>query len=901
MSAKYKYSVFIAYHGSYGREGSAENAKSICEMINNKVPSWLSYCGPDTDENTYDVHCEKVIHESKLFLFVVNDFIPTTESGQINPSTSKYIIDEITSFKNLIETGKRNKKDFSVLYTGNLCKTPDEITNYVERLLLDIDPEKKLYIGNQYYISKINDIIAWVNNRICDKNSSILMNDDYYPFKVLEDKIHKNIENGDSSCLILMKKGMGKTCFIKNFAKIYDEEYFIFTFFIEDNIDCSRDKFYWSFVDRLRTLGLSIPSCNANIDDDFIKFITTVKETYFKNKKMLFLIDGIDNIHNSDYSLLSFFSKLNVKNDGLCFIYTSRIYDKIENTYSYDFVTNFNGEKIIFDSESSEYLKFLYDYFNDEIIGTFFASDVEDKADQKALKYFNNIKPKNILSFSILMKLIGIYFNKTNKISEELLQSLSLSTKFYYEYINEEYDGITLAKAKKILAAISLSSLPLSYRDLNKLTNLKLDDNLFLDYPFLTVFVIKDNQNKFLFLHEDIKNLIYADCKKEINEIIAKSYIDLMSIPINQKKFNSYLNDDFANVKILAALLREINDKDKEAFLNNVSKINFDLDWNKSYLLIEKEVFFLESIISCFELLNNQKYSFFSILAFDYFLYNKFSKAKYYFEEVYNILKSNPDLINKNILKYAEFITRFSTLSQSMHDFNSSEKYYLEAMEYYECAFKEHLINENRLLYNWICLSHIYSHSKNLKKQKETLEKIKKRFKRFLDKETSDNTAFYYFSFAYYFRDKKKYKKALIFINECINYYSLLDYKNNSHAFLGNLIECYSIKASLLENLHPTNDDVDKFVSESLKTIRDIKSGIDFIDIDFDSRMKLAFSSLFLSVGEFDEAYKYAMSVLNNIEKASNEDRNTSIILQHENKCNDILKIIGERRRKNAK
>ena len=100
MASDFKHSVFIAYHGSVDINGTAEIAKSIKKLIDKNVPNYLSYCGPDTNERTYDDHPDLVIPVSKLFLFVVNDSIPKTSSGQINPETSQYFDQYVLFMRN---------------------------------------------------------------------------------------------------------------------------------------------------------------------------------------------------------------------------------------------------------------------------------------------------------------------------------------------------------------------------------------------------------------------------------------------------------------------------------------------------------------------------------------------------------------------------------------------------------------------------------------------------------------------------------------------------------------------------------------------------------------------------------------------------------------------------------
>ena len=60
-----------------------------------------------------------------------------------------------------------------------------------------------------------------MNTRLKDFSDFVLSNKDYYPFKLLGEKVLYNIENNVESFLIQMDKGMGKTTFVKGFSNDY--------------------------------------------------------------------------------------------------------------------------------------------------------------------------------------------------------------------------------------------------------------------------------------------------------------------------------------------------------------------------------------------------------------------------------------------------------------------------------------------------------------------------------------------------------------------------------------------------------------------------------------------------------------------------------------------------------
>ena len=880
MASEFKHSVFIAYHGSVDVNGTAEIAKSVKKLIDKNVPNWFSYCGPDTNERTYDDHPDLVIPVSKLFLFVVNDSIPKTSSGQINPETSQYIIDEIKAFKMLIDSNLRNKKDFAVLYTGNALKTKNDITNYVKKLLYSIDPNEDLYVGNHYYLVEFDSIIDWVDNRIKNTSSQAMVNEDYYPFKVLEKKVVYNIDNKDASFLIQMGKGMGKTTFVRGFSKKYSDKYFIFPYYITDNFDCSRENFYWSLVDFLREGKTTLPSCNINVDAEFIEFLHKVKKQFFSDKKMVFIIDGIDNIPPLENSLLSLFSSLNTLNDGICFIFTSKTYDEISSSSAFRFVSQFNGEKVLFNMDSPEYLSFLFDYFNDEIIGTFYRKGKESGLE--IAKFFDKIEPKNILSFSIITKLIHVYYSKYKNISGELINSLSVSMNFYYSYIKNEYNEVILEQIKKIFASIIVSALPLSIRDIVTLTGLELPDDLFLEYPFLEVFLFKDENGKYSFVHEEMEKSIATDCKKEIDNILGMVYLEAKAIPTSEKEYYDYLSNNYVFIKCLSSLLLHIDVEEKKTLINRLCSINFSYKWGKQPKLIAKESYLLSILLDTNMLDSKSLVKVFGLLGFNYHLSNKYSTSRIYFEHAYDLYQKENSLIDNDVNLYISLLTRYSSVLQEIHLFEQSQALYKEAMVLYDKQYEKGQIDYNSLVFNWICLSHVYSHAKNLKMQKQTLIYIDKRFGVTKNGGDLDNLAFFNFSYAYYYRDKKKYKKSLKVIDDTIAYYKTIDYQKNSNAFLGNVMECFAIKGSLLSYLKVKKADCLTFIEETETFLNSAKNSCDFHNIDFDSRVNYCFAKLLFEQGMYKESRKYASAIIYSISNMLDEERNNNIISNHE-------------------
>lgn len=885
-------SVFIAYHGSFDPNGTSGIAKQLEGVINRNVPNWMAYCGPDTNESTYDEHFDIVIPSSKLFLLVVNDSIAKNSSGQMDSKKCEYILKEIITFKKLIERGLRNKKDFAICYSGNL-KNYDDITNYLKRLLYDIDPNESLYKGNHYYFTPLEGIIDWINVRLRDFSGFVLANNEYYPFKLLEEKVLFNIDNHIESFLIQMDKGMGKTTFVRGFSNLYSDKYFIFPYYIDKAVDSSRENFYWSLIDVLRLYNNILPSCNVNVDSEFYDFLTKIKETIFPNKKIVFIIDGIDNIPPSEYYLLSLFKFSNKKNDGINFIFTSKIYRNPESSSAYEFISTYLGEKIVFNVENPDYLKFLFEYYNNQIISSFYDGKITGL---DVSRYFEQINPKNILSFSIITKMLKIYMAKYENSSLELIQSFSHSMSFYYEYIKNEYDSNTLILIKKILSTIIVSSLPLSIKDINALTSLGIEGELLEKYPFLEVFIAANGEHKYYFIHDQMKKIIVSDCKEFVDLVVNDAYTQIMAIPQDLENYKTFINEKFVYVKVLPYLLNLITVEEKRKVFERLSKINFSLSWGKTFTFINKENLLVNSIIENLPLLDLEKGRLYYILGFNYHLISKYSKSREYFNYSYEILSRNKNYIELNKNEYVQMLTRYSSILQEVENFSLAEKLYEEAIFYYEELYKEGKVTKDSFIFNLICLSHVYSHSNNLKKQIKTLKMIEKQFNLTKDNVYLNEIAFYNFSYIYFYLAKKNYKKALIYCDECINYYEGLDYATNDQAFLGNVMEVYSLKSKIILNMRLSKDYSYQFIEKTNQFLNRTKIICDFNNFDFESRVKISFANIYMKYFDYEKAEENAHSILYMFNSLSDDEQRNNIVTKHVNNARNILNVIKEKR-----
>ncbi len=120
------YSAFVSYHGTVSEKGTERIAQSVCQTIARIDSPNAPYCGPSSDEKTFEQHMTNVIPYSQLFILVVNDFCPQ-QNGHIDERKTDggagHLCEEIKAFRNLVKRRVRNVKNFTVYYCGNKRKS----------------------------------------------------------------------------------------------------------------------------------------------------------------------------------------------------------------------------------------------------------------------------------------------------------------------------------------------------------------------------------------------------------------------------------------------------------------------------------------------------------------------------------------------------------------------------------------------------------------------------------------------------------------------------------------------------------------------------------------------------------------------------------------------------------
>ena len=549
------YSAFIAYHGSMDKNGSFSIANTIKLLLNSQRTKYEVYCGPDTDQHTFEDHFTRVIPNSELFILVVNDYVPVDQDGALDEVKCEYLAGEIKAFLKLVQSKQRNVKNFTVHYFSGLPKSVNEKRAFVRTLLSKIDPNEDLFTGNQYYVQEVDEILKWYKNY---SDRTILDNPftlDYVPFTPLEEALKDVINsNQHSSFLLEMKKGMGKTTFIKHIRDDLYPRHCVSIFFSRDEGYASIGKFKKDFVSQLvgdNEEKFYLEDYGELNKENFAKYVNDYKHEFYSDSPLLICLDSIDDatIIDEKCPVLDLFSDFSLFDEGIFFVFTSKIPEegKSYNAYISKFITNFIGEKMKVDDQDIGYLKYLYLYYSNTVSKNFNVDQVD------LVELFDNVKPKNILTFSLLFYISNLYLSSHEDRSIEIIKSTENALKFYYSYM-KEHSEISEDYQKSLIGLyiLSISSKPLTLDKLDDIAlecfNFKISSSFVKYKNALSILVNSyqdvDGKTVFDIRHEKIKEMVEED---ENNSVIKTTINNVMSFAFMELSMSKMSFLDFAS------------------------------------------------------------------------------------------------------------------------------------------------------------------------------------------------------------------------------------------------------------------------------------------------------------------------------------------------------------------
>ncbi len=156
--------VFLAYHGSYDKNGSKVLADEICDFLLSK--GIKVYYFPKSQKDNYKSNIIEVM-KSKVFILVCNENIKTLENGHIDRVDHYELSVEIDAFYSLAQAGESTAMvDSRVFVSGNYEGREGKEADLHELF----KGRTHLFFNKELNEEKFVELYDWINSRINSKN-----------------------------------------------------------------------------------------------------------------------------------------------------------------------------------------------------------------------------------------------------------------------------------------------------------------------------------------------------------------------------------------------------------------------------------------------------------------------------------------------------------------------------------------------------------------------------------------------------------------------------------------------------------------------------------------------------------------------------------------------------------
>lgn len=167
---KYTYDIFVAYHGTYSKNGSYSEAKKIAEYLRDK--GYKVYIFEEKNGDSWN-ETPKFIIESKVMVIVMNDDVLVDGNDLIskerelaNSKEPYQLYVELSTFKSQVNSGERSAQTLNFVYCGNDMNS-DEARKFCNKQTYGIPSLNNIIAAD--YIDEKNEytpILNWVENAL---------------------------------------------------------------------------------------------------------------------------------------------------------------------------------------------------------------------------------------------------------------------------------------------------------------------------------------------------------------------------------------------------------------------------------------------------------------------------------------------------------------------------------------------------------------------------------------------------------------------------------------------------------------------------------------------------------------------------------------------------------------
>ena len=894
-----------------GTEGIASSIKTSIAALNLK---FKPYCGPETDEHTFEEHMTQVIPFSNVFILVVNDFCPQDANGAMNIDKvnggAGYLAAEISAFRELIKKKVKNVKDFAVYYCGNQRKTYDQKIGYVRRLLSSVDPDETLYIGNNRYLIDLLEIAKWVIGRNQTHINESVYSDEYVP---LECKVKEMVYKKRGALLIEMKKGMGKTRFIKH---IKDELFItnsVAMYFNRDEGFSSLGKFRGLFIEQLNenhAETVYLDDYGGLSKESFAHYLNDYIRESFNGEPLIVCLDSIDDCKptRDNNSVLDLFSDLSLFDEGIVFVFTAKIPEDGKK-YSYimeKFIEGFKGERIKVDGANPQYLHFLYLYYTNHILAKL---DPDDISNINPKSLFDSVKPKDMLSFSILFRVVALYLTNHDKPSLEIVKSIETALQYYYSFLKENTSGgEDYGRFIQALLILSISNRPLTLEELDSVSrqclSVEVSSALLKNSSALSILANtiyrEDNNNLYEIRHEKLKELIEGDKENHLSRQMLFDVVEMIfdSLSYSSNNLFEFLKNNPSVNFLVNGYFKQLENEEKGiSYLQSVAKHITNLAWGDQSVDVYREQPFLLTLVNLplFEKCDDlTRAIILTRLSIDELLMSYIYDSLGHSDEALKIFRQHKDeLHGRDLFFYVNALDVYGNLLCRMDNFEDPVPYIEESLGHCRILLKEGIIPLHDFTNELLSYGNVLNFIRNdLEGDKKTIDEAKALLDASTDVNDLGQYGWWHQRYSFWLHRSGRHQEADQELEKAVEAYIYAFERAPDCFYFGNLVDSMG---AYLRNTNPEQTSLDearKLVKEKELLLDKMAKSINF----FFQREFIFFcnnvANLFLKYNAYHDALEYFNRTLDLLNSVGKDTINGSDFISKQKR--DITKKIDE-------
>lgn len=802
-------------------------------------------------------------------------------------------------------------------YIKKLQKT--DIVEYIQSLKksVNITELNNIYLENAIASSEFSADLT--NYTVEERNlcEEFLSSGEYLVPDYLIEWLENQLKSPKKVVLLKMDKGMGKSFFVRgldpfSIDKIYIDDVSVKAFYINSTYNSRVDDFSVFVEDLMRKLTRDTTIANntfrLNIESKtpslaFAEFLNKYKQRYYKDKKLLFIFDGIDEINQQpEKNIVDFIPKESDLVDGIYVLVTCRVCNESMLSLSCrKFLADYKGDVAVFRQDDKNYLEFVKNFYDLYIIkkSRLFCKrnavvfDAEfDEADER----FTLLQDKSVLNLALIKELIGITLKEMIASGAKIisLSDLNFDEKLYEQYfesIKQYYGSKYYDKFINVICCLALVDRPVTLKELAVLSG---NDNLnfaflgFVNSMKLFLGTTRGEEGAYFTLdHAERKETVIRIFVKRVEATIR--FLIAKIVEVSTDKFDFSNIEDTVYYCCLNSILQSnsLSKDDVKALLTALLSLPAKLSWSQNYFENRKELEIIKHVdaFSKFNLPYTRKEKLqiaflYANAGLDELIFNNYTQSDFYFKQAVELYEENVDYsVMTELCDYSECLGKYATSLWDQGQNDEALAIYEKIIKFAEVIHKneESLMSKIDLLSEYICYCNIANAAKCYATQKKLLEYVSMEIEKCDSSDKKERTVpFLQLCWFYYYRDTNDYEQCAMSIKRAIDDYSKCARKEVG-MYLPDLVKCYNYLFQYVYNHDELLlDGVRDYIDKGDRDIEYIHGQKDYNDEETYLKYRLLTSLIYLKLNDlqlYEENKKIAFLYFSTL---SDEKRNNT-------------------------